>query len=357
MRAVRTRQATAALAVGIALALSLAGCGGGGKGATAGATGSSGGTKDLGSATVVLGGKVITWAPAYVAVCQGFFKNHGLDVSLTVSEHGTTAAIAALVSGDATSAMTGAPAAVAPIRQGAPVQLLFNASQGYGVQVAASTQWMKDHHITKSSSLADRVKALKGARVGILNPGDSIDQLYKYVLPKYGLDPNKDITETAFGGYPPQLAAMKIGSLDVIAGSPPWAATAESQGIGQTLFSGTEIPGLNKYPYLVGDANTNDIKNNPDKVKALVAGMADAMSYLRKNPNGGKGCLRKEFPDLDQKTFDSAYDFAMTTVPKSPLITKDVYKALSDFADASKQPLGVSYDDAVAIDIAKQATG
>ena len=47
-------------------ALALAACGGGSEGASG--TG-SGGTKNLGSAKIVLGGKVITWAPAYVAVC------------------------------------------------------------------------------------------------------------------------------------------------------------------------------------------------------------------------------------------------------------------------------------------------
>jgi len=334
----------------LTLALGLTACG------DDDSSGGSGG-QDLGKATIVLGGKVITWAPAYVAVCEGYFKNHGLDVDLTVSPQGTTSAIAGLVSGDALSAMTGAPAAVSPIREGAPVQMLFNASLGYGVQVVASKKMMAEKNITKDSSLEDRVKAMRGETVAILNPGDSIDQLLRFVLPKYGMSPDKDIRMLALNNYTNMFAAMKIDKIGVMAGSPPNGNQAESQGIGQILFSGNEFQELKNYPYLVGSANTRELKQNPDRIKALVAGMGDAMKLLRDDPDAGKSCMRKEFGDLDQQTFDAAYADTVKSVPDSPLITPEVFKSLSDFADASGQPLGVDYDKAVAADIVKESVG
>jgi NitT/TauT family transport system substrate-binding protein len=346
----KIRRLTVVAAV-VALSLGLTSCGDDG-----GSSAGSGG-HDLGKATIVLGGKVITWAAAYVAVCQGYFKDHGLDVDLTVSPQGTTSAIAGLVSGDALSAMTGAPAAVSPIREGAPVQMLFNASLGYGVQVVGSKKMLAEKHITKDSSLEDRVKALKGETVAILNPGDSIDQLLRFVLPKYGMSPDKDIRMLALNNYSNMFAAMKIDKIGVLAGSPPNGNQAESQGIGQILFSGDEFSELKNYPYLVGSANTRELKQNPDRIKALVAGMGDAMKLLRDDPNAGKPCMRKEFPDLDEKTFDAAYDYTVKSVPDSPLITPEVFKSLSDFADTSGQPLGVDYDKAVAADIVKDAVG
>jgi len=335
----------------VALALGITSCGDSG--------GSSGdaGSQDLGKATIVLGGKVITWAPAYVAVCEGYFKDHGLDVDVTVSPQGTTSAIAGLVSGDALAALTGAPPAVAPIREGAPVQMLFNANLGYSVQVVGSEKMLAAKHITKESSLEDRVKALKGETVAILNPGDSIDQLLRFVLPKYGLNPDKDIRMLALNNYSNMFAAMKIDKIGVLAGSPPNGNQAESQGIGQILFSGDEFAELKNYPYLVGSANTRELKSDPDKIKALVAGMGDAMKLLRDDPEAGKPCLRKEFADLDQKTFDAAYAATVKTVPDSPLITPEVFKALSDFAAAAGKPLGVDYEKAVAADIVKEAIG
>jgi ABC-type nitrate/sulfonate/bicarbonate transport system substrate-binding protein len=161
----------------------------------------------------------------------------------------------------------------------------------------------------------------------------------------------------ALNNYSNMFAAMKIDKIGTLAGSPPNGNQAESQGIGKILFSGDEFEELAKYPYLVGSANTRELAQSPDKYKALVAGMADAMKLLRDNPEAGKPCLRKEFADLDQKTFDAAYDYTVAGVPDSPLITPEVFEALSDFADASDQPLGVDYDKAVAADIVKDAIG
>lgn len=339
------------LVAALALALGLTSCG------DDGGAGGGSGDQDLGKATIVLGGKVITWAPAYVAVCQGYFTDHGLDVDLTVSPQGTTSAIAGLVSGDALAALTGAPPAVAPIREGAPVQMLFNANLGYSVQVVGSAKMLAKKHITKDASLEDRVKALRGETVAILNPGDSIDQLLRFVLPKYGMDPDKDIRMLALNNYQNMFAAMKIDKIGVLAGSPPNGNQAESQGIGQILFSGNEFTELKQYPYLVGSANTRELKSNPDRVKALVAGIDDAMRLLRDDPDAAKPCLRKEFGDLDDKTFDAAYADTVASVPDSPLITPEVFQALSDFADASGHPLGVDYEKAVAADIVKESVG
>lgn len=344
------------VAAGAALLLSagLTACG---DSSDSGGSGGGGGPKDLGKATIVLGSKVISWAPAYVAVCQGYFKKHGLDVELTASQQGTTAAIAGMVSGDALSAMTGAPAAISPIREGAPVQMLFSASLGYSVQVVASNKMMKDKGLTASSSLADRVKAMRGEVVAILTPGDSIDQLLRFVLPKYGMDPDKDIRMQPLNTYANMFAAMKQGSISVLAGSPPNGDQAESQGIGKILFAGNEFTELKKYPYLIGLANTRQLKENPDRYKALVAGMADAMNLMRTDPDKGKPCLRKEFPDVDQKTFDASYDYTAKSLPPSPLITEDAFKALTDFAKSSGVPVGVDYQKAVATDVVKQAIG
>lgn len=327
-------------------ALALSACGGGDSNSASGG--------NLGDVKIILGGQVVTWAPAYVAVCDGDFKKHGLNVDLTVSAQGTTSAIAGLVSGDAISAMTGAPAAVSPVRQGAPVQMLFNASIGYGVQVVASDDLLQRKHITDSTPLAQRIQALRGETVAILNPGDSIDQLLRYVLPKYGVNV-KSITEIALNNYSAMFAAMKVKKISVLAGSPPNGNQAESEGIGKILFSGNQIPGLTNYPYLVGSVNTRELQSNPAQVKALVAGLADAMKTLRADPESGKACLRKQFPDLDQATFDSAYDFAVKSVPSSPLITPEIFKSLTDFAQSSGDPVGVTYDKAVASDIVKQA--
>lgn len=346
----RSAPRSALLAMVATVTLGLASCG------SDSSSGGSGGA-ELGSAKVVLGGKVITWASAYVAVCEGFFTDHGLDVEVTVSPQGTTSAIAGVVSGDALAAMTGSPAAVSPVREGAPVQVLFNASRGYGVQVVASNELVERKGLSRDMPLEERVKALQGETLSILNPGDSIDQLYRYAMKLYGMEPDRDVTITALNEYSNMFSAMKVGSVDVLAGSPPNGSQAEAEGLGMILFDGSEFPNLEDYPYLVGAVNSRELADNPERVRALVQGIADAAKFIRDDPEAAKPCLRKEFADLDDKTFESAYEFAVTSIPESPLITEEIYQALSDFADASGQPLGVSYEEAVAADFVRDTLG
>lgn len=311
--------------------------------------------EDLGDATIMLGGKVITWAPTYVAVCEGFFQDHGLNVTVTPSEGGTTPAIAALVSGDIIAAMTGSSAGVGPIREGAPVKIAIVASEGYGVQLTASNDWIESSGVSPDDSLEDRMEALRGANIAINNPGGSVQALLNFALPQFDLDPDADIMQTSLGDYPTMIAALSQGTVDVFGGSPPWGSQAAAQGIGEVFINGNEFEGLDTLPYLTADFNVNDIENNPERVIAVIRGMADAMDFLRENPDGGRECMRAEFPDLDEASFNDAYDFAMTTIPDSPAITPERWAALEAFNEFAGAPLGVAYEDAVPVAILEEA--
>lgn len=311
--------------------------------------------EDLGDATIMLGGKVITWAPTYVAVCEGFFEDHGLNVTVTPSEGGTTPAIAALVSGEIISAMTGSAAGVGPIREGAPVQIAIVASEGYGVQLTASNEWIESTGVSPDDPLEDRVRALEGANVAINNPGGSVQALLNFGLPQFDMDPDSDITQTSIGDYPAMISAMSQGSIDVFGASPPWGSQAAAEGLGEVFINGNEFEGLDTLPYLTANFNVNDIENNRERVIAVIRGMADAMDFLRENPDGGKECMKAEFPDLDDASFDDTYDFAMTTIPDSPAITPERWAALEEFGEFSGAPLGVAYEDAVPVDLLEEA--
>lgn len=313
--------------------------------------------QDLGSATIVLGGRVITWAPAYVAVCEGTFEDEGLDVELTVSEQGTASAISALVAGDVLSAMTGGSAAVNPVREGAPVQLLFNASVGHGVQLVASEEMLERKGVAVDAPLEERVRALEGETIAILNPGDSVDQFVRYLLRQNGMNPDEVVTLQALSNYSNMFAAMRNNQIGVLGGSPPNGNQAEVEGLGQIFISANEVAGLDTYPYLIGSANTGDLENEPDRVRALVRGIAAAMDIIRESPDVAEACMREEFSELDDATFASAWETTLSTLPESPLISEEAYQALEDFAEDSGTPLGVSYEEAVASDFVTEALG
>lgn len=307
--------------------------------------------------TILLGGKVITWAPAYCARDLGYFADEGLDIELVVSSQGAAAAMAALVSGEVLAAMTGAPAGVAPVREGAPTKLLFVASGAYGAQITARTDFLEEVGVGPDDPLADRVEALRGAKLGIYNPGGSVDQLWRYLLPLYGLDPDRDVELIALQNAAGQFAALASGEIDAMGVSPPGGAQAESEGFGTIFIDPTEVAGLDRYPYLVGSANTRDIEERPEVIVGIVRAIARSMDMLKTNPDECREALRTEFAETDDASFEAGLEAMLAFLPDSPVITQEYYEALVAFGEAQGAPLDLSYDELVAGDIAAQALG
>lgn len=364
-----SRRSVVLLAFFAVMALVAAACGGGssattttaaGTTTTGGATGTTAAstTQTTGApykGTILLGGKVITWGPAYCASLLNYFAQQNLDITLTVSSQGAAAAMAALVSGDAVSAMTGAPAAVSPIRAGAAVKLLFVASGAYGAQLSVSNKWIAKTGVGPDAPLAQRVQALKGAKLGIYNPGGSVDQLWRYLLPKYGLNPDTDVQLVAMQNAQGQFAAMANGQIDGMGASPPYGARVEQQGFGKIYIQPTEIPGLAKYPYLVGSANDSMIQQHPEVIKGIVKAVSEGLQSLKTNPNECKPLLRKEFAETDDASFEAGWQAMLSFLPDTVVITQDYYNSLVAFAQAQGKPLDIPYSQLVASDIANQA--
>jgi NitT/TauT family transport system substrate-binding protein len=313
--------------------------------------------REIVEGTILLGGKVVTWAPAYCAKFLGHFEDEGLDIDLVVAQQGAAAAMAALISGDALSAMTGAPAGVAPVREGAPTKLLFVASGVYGIQVTARNDFLTEAGVGPESSLEDRVRALAGATLGIYNPGDSVDQFWRLLLPQYGINPDTDVEIVSMQNAAGQFAALANGQLDAMGVSPPGGAQAESEGFGTILIDATEVAGLDRYPYLVGSANTSDIEERPEAIIGIVRAIATSMEELKTNPDACRPLLREEFSETDDASFDEGFDRMLAYLPESPVITQEYYDSLVAFAEAQGNPLGLTYDELVAGEIASQALG
>lgn len=339
-----------AMAMGTAflVLVSMAACGGPDE-----STAAAGSKKDV---TFVLGGKVISWAPVYVADALGYFADEGLNTTVTVSQQGAPAAMAAVVGGDATVALTGLPAAVAPIRENAPLSLLFAAAKLDSTQYTASTAFLERTGVQPDAPLKERVQALKGATVGIYNPGDSTDQLTRFLLAKFGIDTDKDVRLVSLRTADAQYAALAAGNIDLMVVSPPWGAQAEAKGIGKIFLSAAEVPPLDNYPYLVGTVRTTSLEGAESAaVAGVVRAIGRALKTLNSAPDKARPVLRKEFADLDDASFDISFDEMLGQLPESPDISEDLWKSAVSYAEAQNSPITESYADIVAHDFVLSA--
>ncbi len=306
-------------------------------------------------ATILEGGRVIGWAPAQLAVDQGFFRDEGLDVEYITAAQGAVAAVAAVVGGSAFAAFTGAPVATSAVGKGSPVRIAIVASNQYGAELTASNKLMKDKGVDPKSSLEQKVKALKGAKIGIYAPGDSTDQLLRVFFRKYGINADTDVELVSTGNAANMLAAFQRGSLDVMTVSPPTGEQAESAGQGKVFIKPVEMEEIRGYPYLVGTLSLKDLQERPQLVKGAAKAMARAEKMLRTEPDKAKPIVKKFFEGFDQQVFDLAWVAMLENVPPNPIPTLDSFKALERFVELQGQKLDVSYEQAVDPKPAEQA--
>jgi NitT/TauT family transport system substrate-binding protein len=331
------------------LLLPLAACGDDGNDAASPAK-----KQELTKLTILLGGKTMSWSPMYVADAQGYFKDEGLDVEIIASPQGSQGALAAVIGGDAFMAFSGALSGLAPIKQGAPVKLATSIAVKFAPQLTATKKFMEENNLTPESSLSDKVKAMKGATLGVLTPGDSVDQYFHYLFAGNGMDASKDATIQALNTPANQLAALQRGKVDVIAATPPAGSQAVSGGFGVIFLEPAEVPALDDYPYSVGVINTKQITENPDLLVKFTTAIMRGIQELRDEPDTAKPVLRKEFPEFSDADFDSLFTYTISRLPTTPVVTDSAYGSLEDFSEVQGDPLGVSYDEAVEVKLPEQ---
>lgn len=297
--------------------------------------------------TILEGGRVVGWAPGHLALDRGFFRERGLEADWVTASQGAVAAVAAVVGGNAFMACTGAPVATNAVRQNLPVRIVLVASNQYGVEVTVSNKLLQDKGVTPESPIEARVQALKGAKIGIYTPGDSTDQLLRYLFRQYNVNADTEVELVSLQNAANILAGFQRGSVDAMSVSPPTGQQAEATGQAKVFIKAKDVPEIAGYPYLVGTVGMKDIQERPELVKGAIAGFAMAERMLRTDPNGAKPSVRKFFENFDQQVFDLAYASMLEAVPANPIPTRESFQALESFARLQGQPLGINYEQAM----------
>ncbi|MDE3076708.1 MAG: ABC transporter substrate-binding protein, partial [Chloroflexota bacterium] len=292
--------------------------------------------------SIIEGGRVVTWAPSYLALGKGYFKSAGLDVQYSTAA--ATTAVAAVIAGSALASFTGAPVALAAILKGSPVRIVAITSGQYGAELTASNKWMDQKHVTPQSPLEQKVQALKGAKIAIYAPGDSTDQLMRFLFKKYGINADTDVQLVSLQTNPNMLSALEHGSVDVMAASPPNGEQAEAQGIARVFMKASEIPELETYPYLVATASLKDIQSRPQLVVGVVKALARAEKDLHSDPSAAKLIVQKYFPTIDPKVFGLSYQTMLPAVPANPVPTQEQFAALQTIAKLQGKPINASFE-------------
>jgi NitT/TauT family transport system substrate-binding protein len=289
-------KAVSALAAS-ALAVAAAGCGG------------SPGDDQAGAGTER---KTITIASApnvflsalYVAKDDGLFAKEGLKVNIVEVESGNDS-IAALAAGKAQFADVGFEDLAEMRKEGDDSVIM---ARDILDRVTLTLVMRKDvaerKGVSAGSPLADRLRALKGLKIGITSPGAPTDTYMRYYLASVGLNPERDVQMVALGGGSALLAALEKGQIDAYHLSPPTPYVAAEKGFGVVLVDGPkgEVPDLDRFDYTAFATSRQWAEDNKETAAAFSRAITTATQKVKSRPDVVAGQILDDLGGNDKAT-------------------------------------------------------
>lgn len=228
--------------------------------------------------------RVLSFAPLYVAIEKGFFKEEGIEVEIA-SGGGGSQVMATLISGQVQFGLAAPSAVIKTIQAGKDVEVVQSINSALTYDIVVSNQLLEKKGVdpNKELTLPEKVEVLKGATMATNVIGDSGDTFLRYTMELYGAKSN-DINVVKLTGLGPKVGAMKEGVVDGGINSAPFALETREKGVGKLLISSSEVPEYRKMAWEVLYAMKDYTSQNEELVEKVVRALGKGIEFTRENP-------------------------------------------------------------------------
>ncbi len=281
----------------------------------------------------------IFYAPQYVALHNGYFKDYGIDAEIILTP-GADKVIAAVLSGDVDIGFSGSEATIYVYNQG---------EKDYLKTFAQLTQ--KDGSFIVSRKKIDNwsLKDLKDKYIIGGRIGGMPEMTLEYILTKNGIDPKKDVTIDTSIAFASMQGAFIGGTGDYVSLFEPNATNVEKQGLGYIVASLGELGGV--IPYTSYSARNSYIENNKDIITNWNKAIQKGLDYVHEHDAKDiANIIIKEFPDTDINDLITVINRYKEndTWPKTTTFTEESFNHMQDIMENAKQlDKRVSYNDLI----------
>ncbi|MGN0481625.1 MAG: ABC transporter substrate-binding protein [Lachnospiraceae bacterium] len=289
----------------------------------------------------------IFYAPQYVAIEKGYFKDAGIDLTL-VTGFGADKVMTSLVSGDAQIGFMGSEASVYVYNEGNP---------DYAVNFAQLTQRAGNFLVARKEIKDFDWKDLKGKTVLGGRAGGMPEMIFEYVLAKKGIDCKKDLTIVQNIDFGSTAGAFTGGEGDFTIEFEPHATLLEQQKAGYVVGSlGVESGYV---PYTAYCAKKSYIESNPEVIASFTKAIQQGLDFVNSHTSAEIAqVIAPQFPETDVETIATIVERykQQDTWKKDTVFEKTAFDLLLDILDnageLTKRP---EYDKLVNTDFAKKA--
>ena len=275
--------------------------------------------KKLEQVTLAEVAHTIFYAPMYVAIENGYFKDMGIDINLVLTS-GADKVTAALLSGDADIGFCGSEATI----------YVYNGGEKDYLKTFSQLT-KKDGSFLVSREKIDNftLNDLKGKTIIGGRAGGMPEMSLEYALKKNGIDPKKDVSIDTSIAFAAMSGAFIGGQGDFVTLFEPTATMVEQQGYGYIVASIGDLAGT--VPYTSYSARISYLKNNKELIKNFDKAIQQGLDYVHNHSNYEVAqVIKNQFPDTKEKDLETAINNYRNSWPKTTKFSEESFNHLQD---------------------------
>lgn len=278
----------------------------------------------------------IFYAPQYVAIEKGYFKEVGIDIDLILTA-GADKVTAAVLSGDADIGFCGSEGTI----------YVYNAKEkDYLKTFAQLTQ--KDGSFLVSREKFDNfsLNDLKGKSVIGGRAGGMPEMTFEWALKQNGIDPKNDLEIDTSIAFAAMGGAFISGQGDFVTLFEPNALEIEQQGYGYVVASIGELGGV--VPYTSYSARGSYIEKNSELISNFTKAIQKGLDFVHNSSDKEVAeAILSQFPDTSLNDLEKvvARYRKIDAWPKTTKFSEESFDHLQDIMiDNGVLNSKVSYD-------------
>ena len=289
----------------------------------------------------------IFYAPQYVAIENGYFKDEGLDMTL-ITGFGADKTMTAVISGEADIGFMGAEASIYAYQEGATDPV---------VNFAQLTQRAGNFLVAREEMPDFKWEDLKGRKVLGGRKGGMPEMVFEYILKKNGIDSQTDLNINQGIDFGSTAAAFSEGSGDFTVEFEPSATALEMEGKGYVVASlGTDSGYV---PYTAYSAKKSYLDKHPEIIQSFTNALQKGMDFVQLHtPEEIASVIAPQFPETDLKTITAIVNryYTQDTWKADLIFEKESFELLQDILEsAGELDSRAPYEKLVTTEFAQKA--
>jgi len=226
-------------------------------------------------------GFLFNTAPIAVAIERGEFKKRGVDITDVISSAGGGTTMRNQIASGSGYGVVGTAAVLAAFREGHDVKIV-----SANVMSIADLFW-----VAMPGSGISSMEDLRGKKISYTKPRSTSQTLAKMAVAAAGMTED-DVELVSLGKVGAGLSALERGDVDAALILEPIMSSRKGKYV--VAFDLTNLPNMTQ---TVGVTTAEFAKNNPDKLRAIIAARRAAVDYLYAEPVAAAKLVAKAYGD------------------------------------------------------------